>query len=111
MGKVDISFKVLGDRSPPTMVRLFGHLPDAEFESVRPIDKEVAVGPLAVDQAFLVLGRNGEKWIEHFESEMVVSRDDMSKVLRRAVALSYKEDLPVWTSVVLVSRPRLSTVI
>ena len=58
---------------------------------------------MPVDHAFLIT-RGGERWIEHFEAELVISRDDMVKALRRADLLSHKPNAPVWTTVILLSK-------
>ena len=102
MGKIDTSFKALGERSPSTMIRLFGHTPDDPPTVVRRVERELSLPPMSVDEAYLV-ERGGEQWVEHFESEMVISRDDMKRIAGRATLLSYKENAPVWTTVILMS--------
>ena len=85
------------------MIRLFGHAPADPSATIRPVECELALEPMSIDEAFVV-EQGGEKWVEHFESELVISRDDMRRILRRATLLSFREDAPVWTTVILMSK-------
>ena len=103
MGRFDLSFKSLAETSPRTLLRLFGHCPLDDATIVEPLERELSMFIKSVDQAFL-LTRDGEQWIEHFEAELVLSDEDRRQISKRAALLHLKADLPVWTTVVLLSR-------
>ena len=73
MGRLDLAFKTLDERSPRTMLDLFGHTPLDEATRFEPVERELALNLRSIDQAF-ILERDGERWVEHFEAEMVLSR-------------------------------------
>jgi len=56
-----------------------------------------------VDHAFL-LENADDRWLEHFEAETSLSSADLVQIARRATLLAIKNDAPVWTTVVLLSR-------
>lgn len=105
MGKYDISFKALAERPPYRVVRALGHVRIREDAVVPPLERELAVPLKAVDQSYLV-GQNGKKWIEHFEAEVGLSVEDRREITHRANLLAMKSGLPVWTTIVLMSRWR-----
>ncbi|MCC6539841.1 MAG: hypothetical protein IT162_20000, partial [Bryobacterales bacterium] len=59
----------------------------------------------AVDGAMIVT-QHGERWIEHFESEVGVSSDDLPEICHPAQMLEFQYDLPVYTTVILMARRR-----
>jgi hypothetical protein len=108
VGRFDLSFKSLAESSPLTLLRLFGHVPVDEGTRVEPVERELAMSLRSVDHAFL-LKRGGESWLEHFEAELVLSASDLLQILRRATLLSMKMEVPVWTTIVLLSRRHAGT--
>ncbi|MFN7924743.1 MAG: hypothetical protein U0Q16_31865 [Bryobacteraceae bacterium] len=105
MGQFDISFKALAERSPHRIIRVIGHHRIGSDAVVVPVDREVAVPLKSVDQAFVVEDK-GERWVEHFEAEVGLSAEDRRAIVDRADLLRMKSGLPVWTTVVLMSRHR-----
>jgi len=103
VGRFDLSFKSLAEQSPRTLLRLFGHVPIDDTALIEPIEREIALPLLSVDHAFR-LTRGAEHWVEHFEAEVVLSADDLNKILKRSALLRLKTDQPVWTTIILLSR-------
>ncbi|MEZ5354997.1 MAG: hypothetical protein R2762_20360 [Bryobacteraceae bacterium] len=108
MGRYDISFKSLAETSPLTLLRLFGSTPIEPGTRVSPVDRELVMSIKTVDHAFLLEGPRG-RWLEHFEAESALSADDLVRICRRATLLSMKNDAPVWTTIVLLSRRHAPT--
>jgi hypothetical protein len=73
VGRYDISFKSLAERSPLTLLRLFGHGPLEPDTRILPVDRELVMSIKTLDHAFL-LEHRGVRWLEHFEAESVLSR-------------------------------------
>ncbi|MFN7924816.1 MAG: hypothetical protein U0Q16_32230 [Bryobacteraceae bacterium] len=104
MGQFDISF-TLAERSPYRVIRAIGHHRIGSDAVVVPIEREVAVPLRSVDQAFVVEEKKN-RWVEHFEAEAGLSAEDRRAIVDRADLLRMKSGLPVWTTIVLMSRHR-----
>lgn len=105
MGLFDLSFKALFDRLPMQTLSAFGARPVTASAKLEAIQRELSVPLKAVDAATIVT-QNGERWIEHFESEVGYADPDPWEIRRRALVLELKYDLPVYTTVILMSRRR-----
>ena len=103
MGRFDLSFKSLSDGKNWTLLRLFGSTPIDAATRVEPLERELAMAIKSVDQAYL-LERGGERWVEHLEAELVLTKDDLEAILERAALLSINKRAPVRTAIVLLSR-------
>ncbi len=103
MGRFDLSFKSLAETCPLTLLRLFAPSRVDEGTRVEQVERELAMNLKSIDHAFRLF-RNGERWVEHFEAELVISADDLLHILRRGVSLWLKYNLAVWTTIVLLSR-------
>ena len=86
-----------------TLLRQFGHVPIPPGTKVMPVDRELVMAIKTVDHAFL-LENADDRWLEHFEAETSLSSADLVQIARRATLLAIKNDAPVWTTVVLLSR-------
>ena len=76
MGRFDLSFKSLSEGNKRTLLHLFGSTPIDAATRVEPLERELAMAIKSVDQAYL-LERDGLRWVEHLEAELVLSKDDM----------------------------------
>ena len=103
MGRFDLTFKSLAEGNKLTLLRLFGHTPIDAATRVEPVERELAMGLKSVDHAYL-LERDGERWIEHFEAEVVLSKDDLRLISERAVLLSIAKHVKIWTTIVRLSK-------
>ena len=103
MGRFDLTFKSLAEGNNLTLLRLFGHTPIDAATRVEPVERELAMGLKSVDHAYL-LERDGERWIEHFEAEVVLSKGDLRLISERAVLLSIAKRVKIWTTIVRLSK-------
>ena len=103
MGRFDISIKTLGDSLPRTFVRLFGRHELDDTVELTPVDREVVTPAMAMDHAY-EFRRGGESFIEHFESEIVLTEEDSHAIVRKGLLLAAAKWLPVWTTIILLAR-------
>lgn len=105
MGAIDLSFKALLDRLPYQTIRQFGARRIRRDAVIEMPQREVSLPLKAVDGA-CVLHLDGETWVEHFESEVGLSGEDIEQIRRRAQALDLKHDAAVFTTILLMAERR-----
>ncbi|MDX1983866.1 MAG: hypothetical protein SFV51_26565 [Bryobacteraceae bacterium] len=98
----DRNFKVFGEDDVRGMMYLFAGIPLTDRVSITPIDKDLAVPGLLVDNAQIIRHR-GRRFILHLEAELFWHDGIPRDIGRYAQALDLKYELPVRSVLVLLT--------